>query len=279
MLHFNLRHVYNRSCGPLELILNTPSHHRMHHRPPGNCNYAGVLIIWDRVFGTFQAEDRQIRSYGLAKPLQSYNPVLANFEHWHRMLTKECSGPEQLLKRRCRHSITFIPTNIFRFQSRAITSLWSVEDRDEVEKRGKGDGIFRVPMYSGAEIKSLFMMMHICLHWVLTFTLGFFIMSKREELAWFFFILFFWCTWSFSSIGNLCSSLHESNLTSETTRVAVLVIGLFNVNHWWFLAAMVVGYPLQIPTFHSKILGIFISLLWYFALPLKRQRDEVRQVN
>eukprot|EP00300_Choanocystis_sp_HF-7_P005522 c14126_g1_i1.p1 GENE.c14126_g1_i1~~c14126_g1_i1.p1 ORF type:complete len:287 (+),score=42.24 c14126_g1_i1:44-904(+) len=44
------------NLGPLELILNTPSHHRMHHRPPGNCNYAGVLIIWDRIFGTFVAE-------------------------------------------------------------------------------------------------------------------------------------------------------------------------------------------------------------------------------
>jgi alkylglycerol monooxygenase len=32
--------------GPVEYVLNTPSNHRMHHRPPGNCNYAGVLIIW-----------------------------------------------------------------------------------------------------------------------------------------------------------------------------------------------------------------------------------------
>lgn len=39
-----------------ELVMNTPSHHRIHHRPPGNCNYAGVLIIWDRLFGTFQSE-------------------------------------------------------------------------------------------------------------------------------------------------------------------------------------------------------------------------------
>lgn len=39
-----------------ELFFNTPSHHRLHHRPPGNCNYAGVLIIWDRIFGTFVAE-------------------------------------------------------------------------------------------------------------------------------------------------------------------------------------------------------------------------------
>jgi sterol desaturase/sphingolipid hydroxylase (fatty acid hydroxylase superfamily) len=39
-----------------EALLNTPSHHRVHHRPPGNCNYAGTLIIWDRLFGTFTPE-------------------------------------------------------------------------------------------------------------------------------------------------------------------------------------------------------------------------------
>ena len=39
--------------GLLEYIINTPSAHRMHHRPPGNCNYAGALIIWDRMFDTY----------------------------------------------------------------------------------------------------------------------------------------------------------------------------------------------------------------------------------
>lgn len=39
-----------------EALLNTPSHHRVHHRPPGNCNYAGFLIVWDRLFGTFTPE-------------------------------------------------------------------------------------------------------------------------------------------------------------------------------------------------------------------------------
>jgi hypothetical protein len=105
----------------------------MHHRPPGNCNYAGVLIIWDRVFGTFVSESilarysnaitqqSQIKAvdmtsddisnvvanvsvadeskkvdlsgfawprgiiYGLAKPLNSFDPVYANFQHFMRI--------------------------------------------------------------------------------------------------------------------------------------------------------------------------------------------------
>jgi alkylglycerol monooxygenase len=41
------------SLGPLERVFNTPSHHRMHHRPPGNCNYGGMLIVWDVIFGSW----------------------------------------------------------------------------------------------------------------------------------------------------------------------------------------------------------------------------------
>mmetsp|Transcript_34937 Transcript_34937/g.93463 ORF Transcript_34937/g.93463 Transcript_34937/m.93463 type:complete len:98 (-) Transcript_34937:934-1227(-) len=44
--------LVNRLPLGLEYIFNTPMAHRMHHRPPGNCNYAGMLIIWDRMFGT-----------------------------------------------------------------------------------------------------------------------------------------------------------------------------------------------------------------------------------
>lgn len=66
--------------GPLELVLNTPSHHRVHHgvNPEyQDRNYAGVLIIWDRMFGTFEPEVAP-PVYGLTKPLVSWNPVWAN---------------------------------------------------------------------------------------------------------------------------------------------------------------------------------------------------------
>ncbi len=70
--------------GWLEWVLNTPSHHRVHHaRNPKylDRNYAGVLIVWDRWFGTFQAED-EAPVYGLTKPLASWNPVWANLHVW-----------------------------------------------------------------------------------------------------------------------------------------------------------------------------------------------------
>lgn len=68
--------------GPLEYILNTPSHHRVHHgRNPEyiDRNHAGVLIIWDRMFGTFQQEIAK-PTYGVTRPTESFNPVYAQWK-------------------------------------------------------------------------------------------------------------------------------------------------------------------------------------------------------
>lgn len=70
--------------GIFEWILNTPSHHRVHHgRNPKyiDKNYAGVFIIWDRMFGTFQAEEER-PVYGITMALNSWNPVYANISHY-----------------------------------------------------------------------------------------------------------------------------------------------------------------------------------------------------
>eukprot|EP00026_Physarum_polycephalum_P006339 Phypoly_transcript_06381.p1 GENE.Phypoly_transcript_06381~~Phypoly_transcript_06381.p1 ORF type:complete len:508 (+),score=90.42 Phypoly_transcript_06381:219-1742(+) len=73
------------SLGPLEWILNTPSHHRVHHgrnRRYIDKNYAGVLIIWDRMFGTFEPENKDDAVYyGLVHPLGSFDPVWTQFHH------------------------------------------------------------------------------------------------------------------------------------------------------------------------------------------------------
>ena len=64
----------------LESWLNTPSHHRVHHgvNPQyQDKNYAGALIIWDRMFGTFEPEVEPV-VYGITTPLGSWNPVWAN---------------------------------------------------------------------------------------------------------------------------------------------------------------------------------------------------------
>jgi alkylglycerol monooxygenase len=81
--------------GPLEWVLNTPSHHRVHHaRNPRylDRNYAGTLIIWDRIFGTFAAEEEE-PVYGLTKPLNSWNPLWANLHVWRDLFRDAWLAP------------------------------------------------------------------------------------------------------------------------------------------------------------------------------------------
>lgn len=72
--------------GPLEWVLNTPSHHRVHHaiNPQYlDANYAGVLIIWDRLFGTFVAERKEVPiRYGIISQLGTFNPFRVAFHEW-----------------------------------------------------------------------------------------------------------------------------------------------------------------------------------------------------
>lgn len=75
-----------------EYIFNTPSHHRVHHgiNPEYiDKNHAGVFMIWDRLFGTFQAESetKEIQ-YGITTPLSSWNPAWANYHFYVELFDK-----------------------------------------------------------------------------------------------------------------------------------------------------------------------------------------------
>ncbi|MEM8903515.1 MAG: sterol desaturase family protein [Actinomycetota bacterium] len=70
-----------------EAVFNTPSHHRAHHgneHPYLDVNYGGILIVWDRLFGTFQPEgERPI--YGLTEQIESSNPLDIQFSQLRRL--------------------------------------------------------------------------------------------------------------------------------------------------------------------------------------------------
>ena len=72
--------------GAFEKLFNTPSHHRVHHATNPeylDANYAGVLIVWDRLFGTFVRENDEIAPrYGVVKNLSSFNPLVISFHEW-----------------------------------------------------------------------------------------------------------------------------------------------------------------------------------------------------
>jgi sterol desaturase/sphingolipid hydroxylase (fatty acid hydroxylase superfamily) len=89
--------------GPLEWVLNTPSHHRVHHAANPQYidkNYGGVLIIWDRLFRTFAAEvERPV--YGLTKNIRTYNPLRICF-HEFAAIWRDLRRPEPLRLRLAR---------------------------------------------------------------------------------------------------------------------------------------------------------------------------------
>ena len=81
--------------GPLEWILNTPSHHRVHHGRNIRYldrNHGGILIVWDRLFGSFEPEGERVE-YGLTHPLRSFNPLVIAFHEWVAMFRQVARMP------------------------------------------------------------------------------------------------------------------------------------------------------------------------------------------
>ena len=90
----------DRLPAPVEAVLNTPSHHRVHHAVQPqylDTNYGGILIVWDRLFGTFEAEVERPR-YGITTPLRTHNP-LRIATHEYADLLRDMRGDRDWLTR------------------------------------------------------------------------------------------------------------------------------------------------------------------------------------
>jgi sterol desaturase/sphingolipid hydroxylase (fatty acid hydroxylase superfamily) len=89
LYQFWLHVTWIPSLGPLEWIFNTPSAHRVHHASNVEYldgNYGGVLIVFDRLFGTYIAERRDLPCrFGLVRPMTSYNLLTVEFDHWRAL--------------------------------------------------------------------------------------------------------------------------------------------------------------------------------------------------
>jgi len=96
--------------GLLEYILVTPSHHRVHHAINPEYidkNYSQIFIIWDKLFGTFKAEDKSIPPvYGILRPTNTWNPIFINFKHLWQII-KDAYYTKKISDKIC---IWFMPT-------------------------------------------------------------------------------------------------------------------------------------------------------------------------
>ena len=82
-----------------EAVMNTPSHHRVHHATNPiylDRNYAGIFIIWDKMFGTYQVErDDEPCRYGIVKNLGTFNPIKICLHEWMGIV-KDMAGAKSL---------------------------------------------------------------------------------------------------------------------------------------------------------------------------------------
>lgn len=123
-----------------EAVMNTPSHHRVHHGVNPrylDSNYAGVFVIWDRMFGSFvpEREDEPVR-YGIVTPLESHNILWAAVHEWAGLARDMARAP-------WRHKLGYLlrepgwSHDGSRMTSAAIKARWAAEEA----RRGRaGDG-------------------------------------------------------------------------------------------------------------------------------------------
>lgn len=105
-----------------EAVMNTPSHHRVHHGRNArylDANYAGVFIIWDRLFGTFVPElESEKPDYGLLHNLGTFNPLRVAFHEW-LALARDVTRPGLTLRQRLAYALA--PPGWSHDASRAMT--------------------------------------------------------------------------------------------------------------------------------------------------------------
>ncbi|QBQ99204.1 sterol desaturase family protein [Paraburkholderia pallida] len=97
LYQFWLHNTWMPKLGWLEYVFNTPSAHRVHHASNVDyldANYGGVLIVFDRLFGTYVAERAEEPCrYGLVTPTRSRNPLVVEFEHWASLARDIAAAP------------------------------------------------------------------------------------------------------------------------------------------------------------------------------------------
>ncbi|HEY2840196.1 MAG TPA: sterol desaturase family protein [Pirellulales bacterium] len=223
--------------GPLEWVFNTPSHHRVHHARNLKYldkNYAGMFIIWDRLFGTYQKEEER-PVYGITKPLRSWNPLWANLHYWAELAEDAWRAPRW----RDKFKIWFMPLG------------WTPPG---LEERPRAKEITREELVKYDPRLPLGMSLYVLAQFVLVLALGVMVLTMGDsnvalrEIAG-------PAALVLGSLANLGGLLENKGWArrAEYARLALLPIAAY----WWFGAEAI---PIAIATGLATV-----SALWLFA--------------
>lgn len=226
-----------------EYIFNTPSHHRVHHgRNPEyiDKNHGGTLIIFDRLFGTFEPEINPV-VYGVTKPLASWNPIWANFDYYSDLTKNSLKIPGLLNKLR----------------------LWI--DRPGWMPEALG-GVEKIPEVSRITSKkydtkiSKEILFYVLLQFSLTLVATTAFLSAFSNLVLLHSVcLSFIILWTISNLGSILE-LKKWTLISEFARlftVPVLFFTFFNISPIFYFCAAI----------------SFISICWFFIMRVNFSRN------
>jgi hypothetical protein len=127
---------YINKMGPLEYVLVTPSHHRVHHAINAEYldkNYSQIFIVWDKLFGTFQEEMAEVPPvYGVKRAVKTWNPFLINFQHAWLILTDAWRTNSWVDK----FKVWFMPTG---WRPKDVAEKYPVEIIEDVYTQEKYD--------------------------------------------------------------------------------------------------------------------------------------------
>lgn len=220
--------------GWLEWIINTPSHHRVHHgRDPKyiDKNYAGVFIIWDRMFGTFQEEEERPH-YGITKPVNSWNPVYANFAHYIDLF--------RYVKQA--HSFSDASKMLFKQPG------WLPDYLGGVQSPGEVPSDFHK---FNEDVSYLWAKMYIFSQFVILMLITAFFLFEQEDFHQTAKIGFtLWIVWTSMMLGLLFEHRRKGLLILEIVRLLALPVGI------WMAAQM----GIELPAF-TLLAGITISVI------------------
>lgn len=213
--------------GPIEYILVTPSHHRVHHAINDQYidkNYSQIFIFWDHLFGTFQAELNEVPPvFGVKRPVNTWNPIVINFRHlW--LLVKDAWHTKSWVDKA---RIWFMPTG------------WRPEGLDSTHPEYSISDVYNFKKYDTP--KSFPLLIWVTFQVVFHMLLALHLFKSIASYD-FSYVLLYTC-FLFCSIFAYGSLMDRSVLALifELLKLAIASFLLWNLNSWFGLETMIAG--------------------------------------
>lgn len=236
--------------GFLEHVIVTPSHHRVHHAINAEYidkNYGQIFIVWDKLFGTFQPELKEVPPvYGVKRPVHTWNPLLIGVQHiW--LILRDAIRTKKVNDK---IKIWFMPTG------------WRPDDVKAQYPVATLDDVYHFEKYDTHVSAKLLTWSWIQLTLLLTFTMDLFLRIGEigfPAVLWYGLYLFV----SIFSITSLMDKVTYAPI-AECIRFS-LVLFLLYTHQWdWFgISAAAMGLPWFV--FGYACLSLFVSLYFHFV--------------